>query len=108
MINQTNRQQTAEREMREATKLAHQGKYKCRRCNKIDDQENGVIVAFQGNVLLGLCPGCIVEPVVIKQSDGCIHVTMPRPKDSRVILASDLPNRSQLHLANPKVEEVKL
>lgn len=97
----------ARREMCDATRIAAQGKYKCRSCGKIAAQEEGLIVAMLGNVLLSVCPGCIQGHIIISREGSSIRIEMPRPSDNRVILASDLSSHG-ICAANPSVEKVSL
>lgn len=99
----------ARRMMEDATRLAAKGQYRCRVCGVVDKQENGVIVAFAGNILLALCPGCIKGPIMISRNSRGIMVQMANPKKSNIVLASDLSNvERHLKVAKPKVTKVKL
>ena len=94
-------------ELIEATRLAADGKYRCRKCGKIDEQEKGIVVAFAGAVVFAICPSCIEGHIRIERHGGIINVAMPRPRDSRIVLADDLP-KAGLQVATPKIERVKL
>ena len=77
--------------MEKLARLAHKGLYECFRCRKVDDQLNGVVVAFAGAILLAICPECMDGPIMINRLDGgFIQVQMPRPSDNLVVLAGDV------------------
>lgn len=98
----------AHRKCQDATRLAAQGKYRCHTCNKVDEIQEGVIIAYLGNILLSICPGCITGPIRIDRSDTKIKVIMPRAEDSSIILASDLSRIDEVVAAKPQVIRTKL
>lgn len=65
------------------------------------------MVAFGGGVLLALCPECIQGRIIIERQGGQIRITMPKPSDNRIVLASDIP-QAGIVAARPKVEKVVL
>jgi hypothetical protein len=94
--------------MQRMARIAHSGEYECFRCRKIDKQENGLVVAFGGGILLAMCPECMdAGPVMIRREGGYIRVTMPRPTDNLVVQASQIPDAG-LAVANPDVTKVEL
>ena len=95
-------------QMREATRLAAKGKYKCRTCGKIDDQDKGVIIAFASNVLLGVCPDCITGPIILRRDGNQITVQMEKPSMGRIVAASNFDRPSGLVVAKPTVKKVSL
>ena len=101
----------ARRAMEDATRLAAQGKYRCRVCNKIDAQERGLLIAFAGNVLLAVCPSCVHAPIVIQCREGSISVQMQGGQARRVpniVLARSMREVEGAILAQPQVKQVKL
>lgn len=95
-------------ELREATRLAAAGRYKCRCCGRIAPQELGLVVALLGNVLLAVCPECITGSIVIQRTgEGQLKIEMPAPRQRRVIPVSDL-CASNIRIAKPHVEKTKL
>jgi len=77
-----------------AATLAEDGMFECKRCRRIRALENGIVVAFQGNFLLGLCVECfesrpIVIRVVDKSSVGkAVEVRMLSDNETRALEGS--------------------
>lgn len=94
--------------MADATRLASQGSYRCRMCGRVDKQERGLVIAFAGNVLLAVCPGCINRPIVISRQGGAIAVEMEKSREGSIILASDMHEVEGMHFAKPDVKKVEL
>lgn len=95
-------------QLREATRLAAKGKFKCRTCGKVDDQDKGVIIAFASNILLGVCPDCITGPIVLRRDGNKITVQMEKPSMGRIVSASEFDRPSGLVVAKPAVKKVLL
>jgi hypothetical protein len=93
--------------MREATRIASRGGYKCCACGRVGAQHQGLIVAMLGNVLLSICPPCVDRPIVITRKGNSIDVRIDNA-ESRVVLASDLSNVSTLVAASPDVKKLTL
>lgn len=98
----------ARRALEDATRLAVQGKYRCRVCQRIDDQERGLVIAFAGNVLLAVCPTCIHAPIVIRREPEGLSVQLQGGRDSGIVLASSLREVEGMKFAAPKTEKVEL
>lgn len=98
----------ARRALEDATRLAAQGKYRCRVCNRVDDQERGLVIAFAGNVLLAICPTCIHAPIVIRREPSGLSVQMQGGRDSGIVLAGSMREVEGARFATPRTEKVKL
>ena len=98
----------ARRELHDATRLAAQKKYRCRRCCRVDHVTKAVLVAFAGNVLLAICPGCMAGPIVLERVGGSIQVTMPSLQAGRRIISPSDFTESDVAPVNVVPEQVKL
>lgn len=98
----------ARRALEDATRLAVQGKYRCRVCQRVDMQERGLVIAFAGNVLLAVCPSCIYRPIIIRREAGSISVQLQSDRESSIVLATNMNEVAGMQIAKPKVEKVPL
>lgn len=99
---------TARRAMEDATRLAAAGLYRCRICNKVAPQEQGLVIAFAGNVLLAVCPTCMHAPIVIKREAHGISVSILKQQRSTIHVARSLKEVEGMRLATPNVKKVDL
>lgn len=93
--------------MEDATRLASQGHYRCKLCQKVDRQERGVVVAFAGNILLALCPACLHRPIVISREGGAIKVELQGAAPHNLHTASSMREVEGMILAKPGVKKVE-
>ena len=98
----------ARRALEDATRLAAQGKYRCRVCKRIDEQERGLVIAFAGNVLLAVCPTCIHRPIVVRREPNGISVQLQGTSDGGIVVASSMKEVEGMKLAQPKAKKVSL
>lgn len=97
----------ARREMLEATRLAARRLFCCRVCRRVSPQEDGIVIAFAGNVLLALHPECMTGPIYIERTDSTIKVEFTSGAQSNLMLLGDLVD-SDVCIAKPEVQKVKL
>lgn len=65
-------------------------------------------MAFAGTVLLAIHPDCMDGQILLNRNGGQIEVTMPKPNESHIILASNMPSGGRVAVAAPEVTEVGL
>ena len=93
--------------MYDATKLAAAGRFRCRRCKRIGKQEEGIVIAFAGNVLFAMHPECMTGPVRVEKDGNSIRIRYQTPSTNRIVLARDIAD-SDLQIAKPQVARIKL
>ena len=74
-----------ELQLREDTRLAVDGKARCRRCQKVASQEEMVVVVMMGNVIFASCP-MHVRRVVMRETETGLQITYDEPT-AKIVLA---------------------
>lgn len=90
--------------MRDAAMLASQGKFRCQGCAQVHPVENGIMVAWAGNIILGVCPGCLTDHqvTITRVGEG---IEIKASKKSQIVLASSLAGVPQPRLVNPNLKK---
>lgn len=93
--------------MHDATRLAARGLFRCWECRQEGPQEDGIVVAYAGNVLMAMHPQCMRGEIHIRRVDSSIEVEVPKLSERRVVLGGDLAD-SDVRIADPKSKRVEL
>jgi len=76
-----------ERQLREDTRLAVDGKARCRRCQRVAPQGEMFVVTLQGNVVYSACPEHVGKVTMLGQA-GSVQVQYEEPKGSVIGVSS--------------------
>jgi hypothetical protein len=79
--------------MREESELAGRGLFRCRKCSREHPLEDGIVVAYGGNVMYAICPTCLpATPIVIERRESTFYVGPLRQEDRKdnLIVVKDM------------------
>lgn len=93
--------------MRDATRLAAKGKFRCNICKQVAPQDEGILATYAGNVMVGIHPECVQGGIHILVADGVINVEFERREHNRIVSLSDISQRP-ITTAKPTVERTEL
>jgi len=79
--------------MREESELAGRGLFRCRKCSRTRQLDQGLIVTYGGNVMFAICPECLPgTPLVIERRENAFYVGPLKQEDRRanLLLVKDM------------------